>query len=274
MSINQNIGQAENRLENIGTKLEMQSALEDRWRQINDMSLDEFKAASDKITDYGKYKISESFGVLGTYNSDGTCSGEEPNDETKKACRIATLTVQDKDGNPVLGPVSATRVASASGGDGLAVGCIVAVPSSDIPENYLKCDGSTFSKTKYPKLYKFLGTDVLPNYSGVFLRGYGTQSFIQNNGSLIGETETIYSSNALGAIQGDAIRNIYGTALIRVMEMGYSGALYSTFAGSWGIAAPNPRSGLQQHLDSSRVVPTANENRPINIAVQYVIKAK
>ncbi len=130
MAMTQAINANEIKLDQLKNELEMKSALEDRWRQINDMSLDEFKSASDKTTDYGKYKISEAFGALGTYNENGTCSGGEPSDSSKKACRVATLTVKDKDGNSVLGPISATRVASAQKSVGGGSNTLVTITES------------------------------------------------------------------------------------------------------------------------------------------------
>ncbi len=116
MSLADNTAYVQDNLDNAGVKLEMISALEDRWRQINAMEMEEFKSASDKTTEYGKYTVAESFGVLGKYNSStGKCDAGTPEDE-EKACRAVTLTVTGPEGVLPLGPVTATRIASASGG--------------------------------------------------------------------------------------------------------------------------------------------------------------
>lgn len=113
MSLNTNVATVTNSLDNAGVKLEMMSALEDRWRQINDMNIDAFKAATNKTTKYGKYTVTESYGTLGIYNeSTGNCDSGTPDDDDK-ACRVATLTVTGPEGVLPLGPVTATRVASA-----------------------------------------------------------------------------------------------------------------------------------------------------------------
>lgn len=44
----------------------------------------------------------------------------------------------------------------------------------------------------------------VPDYRGLFLRGQGSRSFSQNNGSRAGNTSRSYSSGSLGQIQGDA----------------------------------------------------------------------
>ncbi len=147
MSLSNNTATVSESLDNAGVKLEMMSALEDRWRQINDMNLDEFKVATDKTTTYGRYTVSESFGTLGKYNSStGKCDAETPGDDDK-ACRTATLTVIGPDGVLPLGPVTATRVASAGkSGDAFPVGTIFAYTGKLSDLNKLKdwhiCDGT------------------------------------------------------------------------------------------------------------------------------------
>ncbi len=118
MSLSNNAADVTNSLDNAGVKLEMMSALEDRWRQINDMNIDAFKAATNKTTKYGKYTVTESYGTLGIYNENtGNCDSGTPDDDDK-ACRVATLTVIGPDGVLPLGPVTATRVASAENNNG------------------------------------------------------------------------------------------------------------------------------------------------------------
>ena len=60
--------------------------------------------------------------------------------------------------------------------------------SSNPSNNYLECNGQAVDSSKYPKLYALMHN--VPDYRGVFLRGLGG------------------NSAALGALQGDAIRNI------------------------------------------------------------------
>lgn len=59
-------------------------------------------------------------------------------------------------------------------------------PTSSIPTYgrgvWLECDGQTFSKTQFPQLFETLGTTKVPDYRGMFLRGYGSQTYSQDNG--------------------------------------------------------------------------------------------
>ena len=111
----------------------------------------------------------------------------------------------------------------------------------------------------YPELYALLGANV-PDLRGLFLRGHGG------------------NSSALGIQQSDAIRNItgtlanvqesqqrsaYATGAFRLTTPMTQGHPYYTVNGSYGC-----------DFDASRVVPTANENRPVNQAVRYLIRAR
>ena len=99
-------------------------------------------------------------------------------------------------------------------------------PTANIPTYgrgvWLECNGQYFEPDRFPQLYKSLGSDHVPNYQGMFLRGYGEQQYTQINGSLsyydangnlvngynIPST-TIHKSASIGEIQGDSMRHMY-----------------------------------------------------------------
>ena len=187
----------------------------------------------------------------------------ETEDDNGNIFKVASIKIYKDDEN---GPRYSTEIPLSSLGnntDGLEVGMVVAWTLSVNPsDNYLECNGQAVDSTKYPKLYELMHNT--PDYRGVFLRGLGG------------------NSAALGITQGDAIRNItgktyttnvptaagfeYGTGAFYIFDLGgqsvdNSGSYYS-YIGK-GLA-----------FDISRVVPTAEENRPVNKAVRYFIKAK
>lgn len=155
-----------------------------------------------------------------------------------------------------------TRVEVKAKGSGVPVGMILAWPVGQNPEdmdNWLECNGQSISRSVYPELSALVGGNV-PDLRGLFLRGHGG------------------NSAALGVRQGDATRAIRG-------EIGsghpFAGADKATGAfrrdgGSistnWNVTWGAP--AFIRTFDSSRVVPTAEENRPVNQAVRYLIRAR
>ena len=126
----------------------------------------------------------------------------------------------------------------------------------------------------------------MPDLRGLFLRGYGSQTHFQNNGSSVGITSTTHSSGLLNEVQGDTIRDIIGTMKsgnhMRYTGPQYGGAFTSRsaranagFSGDFGSMFPgDPVDGSDPFFSAARVVPTSTENRPVNMAVRYLIRAR
>ena len=186
---------------------------------------------------------------------------------------------------PVLGADSTsfdpTKVAvEAKSSGGVPVGTIISWPVATNPEdmdNWLECNGQSISPSVYPELFALVGPNV-PDLRGLFLRGYGSQSYAQNNGSMVGVTATLHSSGQLGQVQGDATRQIYGqvTNVGAVSGHSSSGAMYSKtqfgYANDYNGSKDDP--GIILQIDSERITPTAAENRPVNQAVRYLMRAR
>ena len=142
--------------------------------------------------------------------------------------------------------------------------------NTDGSYNWLECNGQSINATVYPELSALVGAAV-PDLRGLFLRGYGSQSFAQLNGTTVGVTSTLHSSGQLGQVQGDALRTIRGEASMLKLQGNIGGAIYGS--SSPGYDHIENVSGCGFEFDSSRVVPTAQENRPVNIAVRYLVRA-
>ena len=117
-----------------------------------------------------------------------------------------------------------------------------------------------------------IGTNV-PDYRGIFLRGYGSQASTHYG------TET-HTSAGLGLLQGDAIREMKGEA---VMAGGTGNGLYSGVLNSvhydteiaWLTSSGKTQVQFRRlQFVASKALPVANENRPVNRAVRYLIRAK
>ena len=181
----------------------------------------------------------------------------ETEDDNGNIFKVASIKIYKDDEN---GPRYSTEIPLSSLGnstDGLEIGMVVAWTLSVNPsDSYLECNGQSIDSTKYPKLYALMKN--VPDYRGVFLRGLGG------------------NSTSLGELQGDAIRNITGNFVVIGGSIAYEGVFSQNrhrYSGSeWGNWGPTPY--YLTSFDASRVVPTAEENRPINKAVRYFIKAK
>lgn len=170
-------------------------------------------------------------------------------------------------------PLTVQVTAKASGG--VPVGTVVswpvsALPSGDEADKWLECAGQTITSAAYPELYAVIGGTV-PNYQGVFLRGHGSQAS-SHYGAVT------HTSGALGVTQGDATRAITGT-----LDSFCSGAVVQAtgvFANSYTFNRRRDQTGWSDSpntmsvFDTSIITPTATENRPVNKAVKYLIKAK
>ena len=154
------------------------------------------------------------------------------------------------------------------------IGVPIPHPLSTVPAGCLAMNGQRFDKYRYPKLGQKYPSGVLPDLRGEFIRGW-------DNG------RGVDAGRALLSVQGDAIRNIIGEVNTD------NGWFFTTLDGTFydskeaytnqqkqrtraQVMSANDVPGLKKGyfgFDASRVVPTANENRPRNIAFHYICLA-
>ena len=156
--------------------------------------------------------------------------------------RIATIKIY-RNGDTL--PRYTVEVPISSQGSGIPIGTIVAWGVATNPSfdggTYLECNGDTFDTSKYKRLYQVLGTNKLPDYRGLFLRGYGSQNYSQVNGNFFdsndihtltygAETTTTHSSaSEVGKIQGDATRKFGAGGAPGYFPYSFVETYYSTF---------------------------------------------
>ncbi|WIM82263.1 tail fiber protein [Gallibacterium anatis] len=149
--------------------------------------------------------------------------------------------------------------------ESLPIPWLVGVPlpwmQSAVPAGFLPMQGQLFDKGRYPILAQRYPSGRLPDLRGEFIRGWDNGRGVDSGRSLL--------SN-----QGDAIRNISGSITNITSEggIGVSGVFSSSYS-SGGRAAGGGAGRSTAYFDVSRVVPTASENRPRNIAYQYICLA-
>jgi len=179
-------------------------------------------------------------------------------------------------------PVITKRVATQAGqynrNNSVPIG-MIAIWGTDkpLPDNtWLECNGQAIPNgIEYEEIRQIYGTN-LPDYRGVFLRGYGSISHTQNNGSTTGNTATTHASGAIGAVQGDATRLVRGWIdTYALSSSGTSGPFINDYDAAQGDSPTSQAKGLNGFtFDNSRVVPVSNEIRPVNKAVRYIIKVR
>ncbi|ELC1641083.1 phage tail protein [Escherichia coli] len=134
---------------------------------------------------------------------------------------------------------------------------------------FLKFNGATFSASTYPKLALIFPGLMLPELRGEFLRVWD-------------DGRGVDSGRALLSAQGDAIRNISGKLLGLMTTAGsqstadewVTGPFNAVYYGGAGQTTLSPGNRYDVSFAAARVVPTAEENRPRNIAFNFLVRAK
>lgn len=157
----------------------------------------------------------------------------------------------------------------------LFIGIPIPYPLSSVPTGCLAMNGQRFDKARYPKLGQKYPSGQLPDLRGEFVRGW-------DNGRNVDAQRVLLSA------QGDAIRNITGGSdnILKSKTTANRGAFsgsetdwrptltdHSTNLSSTNTGDSPVYKEMNIGFDASRVVPTANENRPRNIAFHYICLA-
>ncbi|ELK0553390.1 phage tail protein [Escherichia coli] len=214
--------------------------------------------------------------ALDTLNELAAALGNDPNFATTMLNALAGKqpldnTLTNLSGKDVAGLLTYLGLGE---GSALPVGVPVPWPSATPPTGWLKCNGAAFSAEEYPELAKAYPTNKLPDLRGEFIRGWDDERGVDSGRTLL-------------SAQGDAIRNITGSfGQLRVNSeinaivdvQGVSGAFYGDTVVRNNINvsmtyATDRRIRQDVLFSAANVVPTANENRPRNIAFNYIVRA-
>ena len=172
----------------------------------------------------------------------------------------------------------------------LKIGCPMYWRSTTLPENFAWVNGDLIlfeDRPEFKEVYLAGGFEGMlleanatseqiaanlgkfrkhPNGLGLYLPSCGEQFFRAWTGG---------GGREAGEWQADAIRNIIGQ-LVSIWSYqdalpGGTGALSWTTSGEGGFTA-NSKSTMQGiTFDASRIVPTATENRPVNVAIPVIL---
>ncbi|QLO96996.1 phage tail protein [Enterobacter hormaechei] len=153
-----------------------------------------------------------------------------------------------------------------------AIGIPFFWPSSAMPNTvmtewadmvFLKFNGATFSASTYPKLALVFPGLVLTESRGEFLRTW-------DDGRGVDSRRTLLSA------QSFAIQNITGSLIDARFNQNQSatGAFTLTTGGPADGSSTGAGFASRVNFDASRVVNTATETRPRNIAFNFLVRAK
>ncbi|MGL5565149.1 MAG: pyocin knob domain-containing protein, partial [Plesiomonas sp.] len=170
---------------------------------------------------------------------------------------------------------------------------------SKIPANYVGADGQSIPTADAPAMKEAVANaagiwsiteaawQADPYSRGAFSTGDSTYFRMPDiNGKSSGSVGSLFirgdgkdAGSWSGMIQGDAIRNITGYFVadsIGVSPVGDAGgAITTTVATVYNVATGGSGNALYRHsFDASRVVPTANENRPKSVTGVWCICIK
>ncbi|EGO4282605.1 phage tail protein [Escherichia coli] len=192
----------------------------------------------------------------------------------------AALTALTSVGRAILGKTSTQGVLDylRLGAGAPPIGIPFFWPSAAMPNTvmdewsdmvFLKFNGATFSASTYPKLALMFPGLMLPELRGEFIRVWD-------------DGRGVDSGRALLSAQGDAIRDISGKLLGLMTTAGsqstadnwVTGAFKAVHEGGSGQVTTSPGNRYDVSFAAARVVPTAEENRPRNIAFNFLVRAK
>ena len=159
----------------------------------------------------------------------------------------------------------------------LFVGIPIPYPLSTVPTGCLAMNGQRFDTRRYPKLAQKYPSGQLPDMRGEFIRGLDNGRGVDAGRALL-STQDFAMQKITAAFSIRAVQEQDGTRR-RDLIVQTTGAFRNEQGGAWdfgSLASPSGRGSNVSivNFDSERVVSSANETRPRNIAFHYICLAE
>ena len=159
----------------------------------------------------------------------------------------------------------------------LFVGIPIPYPLSTVPTGCLAMNGQRFDTRRYPKLAQKYPSGQLPDMRGEFIRGLDNGRGVDAGRALL-STQDFAIQKITAAFSIRAVQEQDGTRR-RDLIVQTTGAFRNEQGGAWdfgSLASPSGRGSNVSvvNFDSERVVSSANETRPRNIAYHYICLAE
>jgi len=152
------------------------------------------------------------------------------------------------------------------------VGSIQAFGTTQTPDGFLYCDGSSVRRDEYPDLFASIGTAYgtadgdhfnLPDFRGNFMRGYDGVGADPDAASRVASKPGGNTGDNIGSYQSHAIQSHTHSSPYQY----YTGASSPTRGASGGDAA-----GAPQQTSTPNSANVSTETRPVNVTVRYYIR--
>lgn len=194
------------------------------------------------------------------------------------------FTVSIKDGNKEWTNIGNSNKWESNQDDKSPVGTITSFAGINPPNGYLLCNGQEILRSEYQSLFDTIGTNYgegdgettfnVPDLRGVFLRGLDNGRGIDNE-RVIGSTQNSSAPNIGGVVLGVE----GGGYPLNTRPDAANGAFWwdtSTYTGIIHDGSGHTSNTYALKMDASRNSEVysneVNEIRPINVAINYIIK--
>lgn len=159
----------------------------------------------------------------------------------------------------------------------LFIGIPIPYPLSSVPTGCLAMNGQRFDTRRYPKLAQKYPSGQLPDMRGEFIRGWDNGRGVDAGRGVL-STQDFAIQKITAAFSIRAVQEQDGTRR-RDLIVQTTGAFRNEQGGAWdfgSLASPSGRGSNVSvvNFDSERVVSSANETRPRNIAYHYICLAE
>ncbi|MFV0263647.1 MAG: phage tail protein [Kluyvera sp.] len=162
------------------------------------------------------------------------------------------------------------------------VGVPLPYPSATPPTGWLKCNGAVFDKVKYPGLAAVFPSGNLPDLRGEFIRGWDDGRGVDSGRGLLASQDSLVAGHvhSLGRMWSSSdetnnaakhlgvSKNIHNTT-----KDNMGNGIIEDVDSALGIAIGYGQGGNFTSTTSIKSNTTSTDNRPRNIAFNYIVRA-
>lgn len=221
------------------------------------------------------------YATIGSFNAlQATVDTKAPSDSPVFTGTPTSVTPAAGDNSQQIATTAFVAAAVDSSTGQIPIGGLLWYSSRTAPPGFIAPTGALLSRAVYPELFAFASQSGMwvteanwASNQGSYSNGDGSTTFrIPYLGDYFIRPWTANLSRNPGTVQNDAIRNIAGNAGTVIARFSASGP-FSTVANGFAVG---PGSSIEANMtfNAANQVPTATENRPINVSWPVYIRYK